>query len=592
MHGNNQNNRWFFAVAITVISAMTLLLTACNAGEKGQLSDTDTTSASVPADTVTVSETVTEPQTQTVLIENGASDYIVISPRAVSSEMTAVMRDFIAKLEKKSGVKLKLYPESYTETECEIVVGFVRAREQSVARMNEIGYTSWGVIREGKKFIVTAYDEEGVKMALNTLMAHIEEKDGKWVVTGDLDLTGTVKKHGSHNIPVCLSKNAAVGGIYHCGEESLEVCLRAVTGEEYDAYGKTLTDAGWVKYTDNRMANNLFATYTHAADGKTIHLGYYPTLQNGTLRIISEPTGYLPATEAAAYTRVTETTFTQIGRKAVDINSAPGMSYIMQLADGSFIIIDGGPANADDEAALFEYLKSLTPAGQKPTVAAWFITHAHSDHMALANRFLVNYHTQIDVKMAAYNFPNYEAVVDAKDVAGVASKYTPMIEQFQKNISQYWPDAEHFVIHAGQKLYLADAEIEILFTHEDLFPGEFTWVNHTSLAFRITAGGKNVMILGDCEKSLCQQMSDTFSTYLKSDMLQLTHHGANGACIDLYRNIDPAICFWACSQSKYESDERMLGVKAGYDFNAYLRDTTIRVREHYHSGTTTVIPMS
>ena len=100
------------------------------------------------------------------------------------------------------------------------------------------------------------------------------------------------------------------------------------------------------------------------------------------------------------------------------------------------------------------------------------------------------------------------------------------------------------------------------------------------------------MMLGDCEKTLCQQMADTFGDYLKSDMLQLAHHGANGACLDLYQRIDPDICFWACPKSKFASDERHLGIKAGFEFNFYLRDTSIKTREHYHNSETTVITIT
>lgn len=417
-------------------------------------------------------------------------------------------------------------------------------------------------------------------------VTHIEQRDGKWVVTLDL-----CRADRACEIPVCDGDNVTVGGIYRCGEDSVEVCLRGVTGAEYDGYREALARDGWTLYTENDIVGNLFATYTHT-EGRTVCLSYYPTLQGGTLRIVNEPAGYLPATEASAYTRVAQPSFTQIGRRAVDINNAPGMSYILQLADGTFVLIDGGPANEDDEAALFAYLTSLTPAGVKPTVAAWFITHAHSDHMALANRFLAAYHDRIEVKMAAYNFPCYEAVVNARDVMGNEARYTPMIELFQKNITEYWPDAKHLILHAGQKIYLADAEIEVLFTHEDQFPNEFTWINHTSLAFRIHIGGREVLILGDCEKGLCQQMADVYGDYLHSELLQLTHHGANGACLDLYKKVDPEICFWACSGAKFEGDERMLGTKAGYEFNAYLRDDSIRARKHYHSGVTTVIPMS
>lgn len=567
-----------------ILTVSFLCLTSCGE-EPPAVSTTEETTTSATLDTTAVSTEPADPGT--VLVENGKSDYFVINARAASSDVTSAVRDFISELEKKTGVKLKLYPESYAETDCEIIVGMVHDRDIALQCMNEVSYTSWSLRQEGKKFIVTAYSETGVKAALRELLKHVEERDGKWVVPTGLHAGGTTDG-GKHSIPPCKSGSSYVAGIYQCAQDGIEVCLRSVKADEYGAYGKTLTDAGWVKYTDNTMGQNLFATYTHT-DGKTLHLGYYPNLQNGTLRLISVPTGYLPPTEVPTYTRVTDTTFTQIKRAGAELSTAAGMSYIMQLADASFIIIDGGPANSKDEDDLLAYLQSLTPGGQKPVIAAWFITHSHSDHMALANNFLVKYHDRVEIKMAAYNFPPYETVRGAADIN---SGYLSRIELFTESITKYWPEAEHYVIHAGQKLYLADAEIEILFTHEDLYPLEYTWINHTSIAFRIKSGGKTIMILGDCEKTICQQMADTYGEYLKSDMLQLSHHGSNGACLDLYKRIDPEICFWACPQSSYENDEKQLGIKDGFEFNAYLRDTSIRVREHYHNSVTTVIPIT
>jgi glyoxylase-like metal-dependent hydrolase (beta-lactamase superfamily II) len=513
----------------------------------------------------------------------------VISARTADAEITAATRDFISQLEKKTGIKLKLYPESYTESECEIVVGMVHDRASAAAHQKEIGYTSWGLFVEGKKVIVTAYDAGGVRLALQEILTNLEEKDGKWVTQLAGETTGK-PAHGAHTVPACVSESAYVTGIYTGIRDGIEVCLRAVKQTEYESYDKTLTEAGWVKYTENQMGDNAFATYTHE-NGKTLQLGYYPTLQNGTLRIVSTPTGYLPPTEAPAYTRVTDTTFTQIDRDAMNHNSAVGMSYIMQLADGSFIIIDGGPANVKDEDNLLAYLKSLTPAGQKPVIAAWFITHAHPDHMALANRFLIRFYDQVEIKMAAYSFPTYDTVKDAADVKKDRNKYEPMIEQFIESMREYWPDAKHLILQAGQRIYLADVEIEVFFTHADLYPLEFTWVNHTCASFRIKAGGKSIMILADSEKTLCQQMADTFGDYLKSDMLQLAHHGSNGACLDLYKRIDPDVCFWACSKTSYETNPKQLGTAEGFEFNAYIRDASIRVREHYHNSMTTVITL-
>ncbi len=412
-------------------------------------------------------------------------------------------------------------------------------------------------------------------METRIITRNIEEQDGLWLTYG-------------HAIPVCPCP--AMEQVYRCGKDSVELCLRGVTSAGYAAYGKALADAGYRLHAENAIKACRFATYV--GQDKTLQLNFDPDLCEGTLRIVSEPVGYLPATEAPAYTRVCNTTFTQIGRAAVETQGAPGMSYITQLADGSFVIVDGGPFHARDEADLFDFLTARTPAGQKPVIAAWFITHVHHDHMALAIHFLEDYHDQIELKLAAYNFPRYETLVDCHDVQNNPARYYPLADGFIGNVRKYWPDAPHFVIHAGQKLYLADAEIEILYTHEDQYPTHMPWINHTSVAFRITVGEKTVMILGDCEKSLCRQMAKAYGDYLKSDILQLTHHGFNGACLEINRAIDPDICLWACSKTKFETDPRTLGTEKGYDFNAYLRDESIKKREHYHSSQTATVVLS
>ena len=61
-------------------------------------------------------------------------------------------------------------------------------------------------------------------------------------------------------------------------------------------------------------------------------------------------------------------------------------SYVIQLSNGHFIIIDGGVDGESDE--LFAYLKSLIPeeadgTQKKPIVEAWIISHGHVDHCGL-----------------------------------------------------------------------------------------------------------------------------------------------------------------------------------------------------------------
>lgn len=389
---------------------------------------------------------------------------------------------------------------------------------------------------------------------------------------------------GSAKIPVCATTNGHIIGIYYTGSPGYELCMSGITAGELDSYLDMLS-GDFAVYAVNEINGNRFFTLT-GADAH-LSIAYYPTFDN-TLRTVISPAGYLPPLSAAPYTRVADTFINQIARHGAD-QRAPGMSYIIQLADGRFIIVDGGGADERDEQELIEYLEENTKGADKPDVAAWFITHSHADHMALANEFIEKYHDRFTVELAAYNFPTYDAVKWCFDVNANELTFPLTTDGFISRVRKYWPEAGHFIFHTGQKLYLADVEIEILFTHEDLFPTAMPWINHTSSAFRLTTPAKSVFFTGDCEKTLCNQMVSCYGSSLKSDILQVCHHGANGASVDFYRLIDPDICLWPCPEVMFNTDVRQLGTKPGYEFNAYLRDDSVKHRLHCHNSASAVI---
>ena len=90
-------------------------------------------------------------------------------------------------------------------------------------------------------------------MALNELLAHMEEQGGRWVVTSTLDAMGE-SKYGTHRIPICEGEAVLIAGVYQCAANGIEVCLRNVKATEYEAYVQTLWSDGWVKYTENTIS--------------------------------------------------------------------------------------------------------------------------------------------------------------------------------------------------------------------------------------------------------------------------------------------------------------------------------------------------
>jgi acyl carrier protein len=69
-------------------------------------------------------------------------------------------------------------------------------------------------------------------------------------------------------------------------------------------------------------------------------------------------------------------------------------------------------------------------------------------------------------------------------------------------------------------------------------------LNNTSMIVRVTVSGKTTMLLGDALSGAASLLTATYGSYLKSDMVQLAHHGTNPGTESLYANINAPILFW------------------------------------------------
>ena len=97
-----------------------------------------------------------------------------------------------------------------------------------------------------------------------------------------------------------------------------------------------------------------------------------------------------------------------------------------------------------------------------------------------------------------------------------------------------------------------------------------------------------MLVLGDCEQTVCEYLAKLYEDSIKSDILQVTHHGLNGGSISLYSYVKPEICFWAIDKNRYETSPWCLG-QNGCDFNIWIRNDKIKDRDHYHASETTTL---
>ena len=85
-----------------------------------------------------------------------------------------------------------------------------------------------------------------------------------------------------------------------------------------------------------------------------------------------------------SYTKVTDTKMTMVGLSQSNV----GTCYVYMLEDGRFVVIDGGSGTSpvaniyNAMTALYKqaYGKTHTQRGEKLHIAAWYLTHPHSDH--------------------------------------------------------------------------------------------------------------------------------------------------------------------------------------------------------------------
>ncbi|MBR5222649.1 MAG: MBL fold metallo-hydrolase [Clostridia bacterium] len=311
------------------------------------------------------------------------------------------------------------------------------------------------------------------------------------------------------------------------------------TKQDYDGYLSSLIKDGFTKYDENKIGDNLFTTLIK----KTTFVSISYTPGNKALKIISEPLGdlYPRKSENKYKSQNIQSLFT--GMKGENSTASSGLGFIIRLDDGSFIIIDGGGGdyNSVDSNKLMKILRDQSPAGtEKPVIAAWIFTHCHDDHIGVFNAFSKDFHKEVIIESFYYNFPTEEALQIAAKFMFTDKYYG--YNQF-KDCMNYYQQATTIRPHAGERYYIRNAVIEVLFSYEDLFPdsienGGAKDLNESSLIFTVEIGGQKMMITGDVDAKGMNFATRNYGNYLKCDILQMSHHGQNGT-VEFYSLVNP-----------------------------------------------------
>lgn len=236
-----------------------------------------------------------------------------------------------------------------------------------------------------------------------------------------------------------------------------------------------------------------------------------------TMNLVMSESHYYYETETEEFYYYKKGTVWELTQHSDDSGSQAVFYTLYNQDDGTLIVVDGGwTENA-------EHVRDVIN-GYGGHVTAWILTHFHEDHIGAFNQI----------------YGNLQGItIDDIYVSNYDKYYDRYLEEFQ-----YWDNPETFELYMkltanGSKenihhpkrggsldidgLYLTfynTYDEKLLELYQEDMP------NNCGLVFRVNVGEKSVLFMGDMyAPSVGEWMLDTYGEELKSDYVNLCHHG-------------------------------------------------------------------
>ena len=305
------------------------------------------------------------------------------------------------------------------------------------------------------------------------------------------------------------------------------------------------------------LGDNKFAIYTN--NEYTLNVGYYA--YENSARLLVEPKGALPT--RAEDNKTEKKTTAQI--TMLDTNG--GLSILIRLEDGRFIVIDGGYSEnfGDFSRAIKQQASAYT---DEPIIAAWIITHAHGDHVNLlfgqalaiktsgitVESILLNQLSEAETARSyettqAYQAGKVSGFYDFGQSEGI-TKSNAVIEEIAPAFG-----ADLYKVHIGQSFNISNVRMDVLFTMEGDAPEVCNSYNGISNIIKMTFTDSETgdvttfLSTGDATGRGMDVARRIFGDYMKCDILSVNHHGwstkgGDSQMISAFKSVSPALLLW------------------------------------------------
>ncbi len=459
-------------------------------------------------------------------------------------------------------------------SEIEICIGDA-GREECGEFLSSLAYNEYGFAIKNGKIVIMGSNLTTLDLAVDMFIEYINGsvvvEDVKYRAVTLRDNVCRTAFADQWVVDIPEFEGGKYAGTYDSDLGRLLIYFTDTTPEAFESYCKKLEGAGYRLWQRNDIEKNLHAGYLN----KDNFIYVYYTAYERAVRIITSPAEGLVLPDASEIDgeSLVDTTITQI--RCDNARGNYGMGYIIRLEDGSFIVIDGGDHGESVEKGtggkrIYDKLCELNAGkGGEIVIAAWILTHFHVDHYGAFRQFCMQYGQKVTIEKVMFNTAPKECIGD---------RFFPNnIEKMQNAVRGGFDTVE---LLTGMKFYVRNAEFEVLCTNDDIYPRRNAADNDTTTVTRMKVDGQTVMWLGDGQDLVSNTLCFRYGGYLKSDIVQVAHHGGWGGSFPLYALIKAHTVLWPTNaRSSYEKQ-----LKTSYKYYNSSKQILKYAKEIYVAG--------
>jgi len=350
------------------------------------------------------------------------------------------------------------------------------------------------------------------------------------------------------------------------GQQSVMNVVKRTDEAGYRKYLAALETAGYEFYADNKIGDNLFATYIN--DTHIVNVSYIKVFEQVRVTVDDRSIFGLPGLASEnQYEDTADCSLTLLSDTSV---RWPGrMGYVYKLADGSFFIIDGGYTKIGDhgnssQPYIMSVLEKYADDPNDIRVAAWLITHVHEDHFGgfvdmSRDKDVLD---RITVEKIIYNSPSLDALSEQSENGSALVSWGRILNK----AIEAWEPESIIKAHPGQVFHLRNLKLTIYHSHElllysrlNLGNADSLWRNisvhnNTSIVSMVDFMDKSALYLADSSAVTNTYVLDpVYGTAMDCDIVQVAHHGyGDTSAGNIYKHITPEIVFWPVCKGHYD----------------------------------------